>query len=56
MYVYYGTNEYNFEVLPNPPQFEPTLCSKCKRRITLGEDGYTRRGAKYTCMNCEPPP
>ena len=56
MYVYYGTNEYNFEILPNPPQFEPTLCSKCKRRITLGEDGYTRRGAKYTCMTCEPPP
>ncbi len=27
MYVYYGTNEYNFEVLENPPEYEPTFGS-----------------------------
>src|SRR3990172_1895602 len=24
IYVWYGTNEYNFEKLKNPPSFEPT--------------------------------
>ena len=31
MYVYYGTNEYNFEILKNPPSYEPTRCSKWNR-------------------------
>jgi hypothetical protein len=56
MYVYYGTNEYNFEVLPNPPDFKPTLCSRCTTRISLGEDGYMRRGTKYFCLDCAPSP
>ena len=38
MYVYYGTNEYNFEKLPDPPAFEPTL-----RRLRQG-DQTRRRG------------
>jgi len=25
MYVWYGTNDYNFVVLENPPHYEPTL-------------------------------
>ena len=54
MYVYYGTNEYNFTMLANPPSFEPTLCSRCGRRIVLGDGGYTRRGNGYTCMDCAP--
>jgi hypothetical protein len=53
MYVWYGTNEYNFEKLPNPPAFKPTKCAKCGRIIHLGEDGYTSQGDKYFCMNCK---
>ena len=52
MYVYYGTNDYNFELLPNPPNFEPTLCSKCGRRIVLSEGGYSQLGDQYTCLSC----
>lgn len=52
MYVYYGTNEYNFEVLENPPKFKPTRCQKCNAIIRLGEDGYSMSASGYTCMNC----
>ena len=52
MYVWYGTNEYNFEKLPNPPKYEPTKCAKCKRTIRLGEDGYSQIGGKYLCLKC----
>ncbi|MEZ5943340.1 MAG: DUF1186 domain-containing protein [Planctomycetaceae bacterium] len=53
MYVYFGTNEYNFEVLPNPPEFEPTHCSDCGRVINLGQEGFTLvPGKKYVCSDC----
>ena len=52
MYVWYGTNEYNFEVLENPPEFEPTRCSKCNRIIRLAEDGYAMRQGQYLCEGC----
>jgi len=52
MYVYYGTNEFNFEKLPNPPAYEPTLCSKCGAVIKLGTDGYTISGCEYWCEKC----
>ena len=52
MYVHYGTNDYNFQKLADPPKFEPTLCAKCGRRIVLGDGGYSQRGDTYTCMNC----
>ena len=52
MYVWYGTNEYNFEKLPNPPDFEPTLCRECGRRIRLGEDGYSVGSQGYLCEEC----
>ena len=55
MYVYYGTNEYNFEKLPNPPEFEPTRCASCGKVIKLGEAGYSVLGKKYTCMDCLSP-
>jgi hypothetical protein len=42
MYVYYGTNEYNFEKLENPPDYEPTKCSKCGVVIKLGAEGFTQ--------------
>jgi len=54
MYVYYGTNEFNFEKLENPPKYEPTHCAKCKKVISLGYDGYTMHMGKYYCMGCAP--
>ena len=52
IYVWYGTNEYNFEKLPNPPYFEPTKCSKCGVVIKLGTDCYTKSGDEYWCEGC----
>lgn len=52
MYVWYGTNEYNFETLENPPAYKPTKCSSCGKVIRLGTDGYSIVGKKYQCMDC----
>lgn len=52
IYVYYGTNEYNFEKLVNVPDFEPTRCSKCKKVIRLAEDGYSMKGDDCFCQRC----
>lgn len=52
MYVWYGTNDYNFGKLPNPPTFEPTTCSKCGIVIKLGTDGFTQCGEGYWCEKC----
>jgi len=52
LYVYYGTNEYNFEKLENPPSYLPTRCSKCGEIISLGYDSYTRAGDEYWCEVC----
>ncbi len=52
MYVWYGTNEYNFEKLENRPKYKPTKCAKCRRVIKLAEDGYSMSGGKYYCMRC----
>lgn len=59
MYVWYGTNEYNFEKLDNPPAYEPTRCANCGKVIKLGTDGYSQSGHEYHCERCmdmEPPP
>jgi hypothetical protein len=52
MYVWYGTNEYNFEKLPNPPSYEPTRCHACGRVIVLSEGGYSVSGGNYFCREC----
>jgi hypothetical protein len=52
MYVYYGTNEYNFETLQDVPDYEPTRCSKCNAVIVLSEGGYSSRGGEYFCARC----
>lgn len=52
LYVHYGTNEYNFERLENPPRYKPTRCAQCKAIIRLGEDGYSVQGRQYICMAC----
>jgi len=54
LYVYFGTNEYNFEKLENPPAFEPTRCAACGATIRLGEDGYSVLGKEYRCESCGP--
>ena len=52
MYVWYGTNEYNFVKLENPPQYEPTRCAKCNRVIKLAEDAYSMKAGGYHCSKC----
>ena len=52
MYAYYGTNQYNFAVLADPPGFEPTLCVGCGQRIVLGDGGYSSLGDQYACADC----
>lgn len=56
IYVYYGTNEYNFQRLENPPEYEPTRCAECDAVIVLSEGGYTARGGEhgieYVCGEC----
>jgi hypothetical protein len=56
MYVWYGTNEYNFVKLQNPPKYKPTRCANCNKIIRLAEDGYTQKADGYYCMACEPLP
>ena len=53
LYVYNGTNDYNFVKLEHPPEFAPTLCARCQRRIVLPEGGYTWSKGKYICMDCD---
>lgn len=52
IYVWYGTNEYNFEVLENPPHFEPTHCDQCGVVIKLGTDGYSIGPRGRLCERC----
>lgn len=52
MYVWYGTNEYNFVKLENPPKYEPTRCATCDRIINLGEESYSTQGGSYFCEQC----
>lgn len=52
MYVHYGTNEYNFEKLSNPPAYEPTRCATCGEVIALGDGGYSTKGESYFCPKC----
>jgi hypothetical protein len=52
MYVYYGTNAYNFEKLENPPAYEPTHCGRCGRVIVLSQDGYSDGPDGYRCEDC----
>lgn len=52
IYVWYGTNEYNFEKLEHPPEFAPTHCSGCGCVISLVDDAYVAAGHKYWCESC----
>ena len=52
IFVWYATNEYNFEKLENPPKFEPTLCDGCGVRINLGGGGYSQGPQGVLCDRC----
>jgi hypothetical protein len=52
MYVWYCTNEYNFEKLENPPAYEPTKCAGCGVVIKLSEGGYSQLGDRCLCLKC----
>jgi len=52
IYVYYGTNEYNFVKLEDPPHYEPTRCIRCNEIIRLGEDGYAITSEGHICLDC----
>ena len=52
MYVWNGTNEYNFEKLRNIPKFDPTYCAGCDRVIVKGRDGFSSMKGKFYCMKC----
>jgi hypothetical protein len=53
MYVWFGTNAYNFEQLKNPPSYQPTRCASCGTVIRLGEDSYTLTPqGTYVCLAC----
>lgn len=57
MYVWYGTNEYNFTKLENPPAFKPTHCKRCNVIISLSEDAHASiPNEGYVCERCEPMP
>lgn len=52
MYVYFSTNEYNFEKLSNPPEYEPTRCAACNRKIRLGTEEFSYGPKGYLCRKC----
>ena len=52
MVVWFGTNEYNWEQMPDPPKYEPTKCRKCGNVIVLSEGGYSYGKDGYTCSAC----
>lgn len=54
LYVHFGTNEFNFERLTVIPEFEPSRCSECGRRIFLGLESYTAKGDDRVCADCQP--
>jgi|GEM_PF-522549 len=53
LFVHHATNEYNFEKLENPPQFEPTRCLGCGVRVRLALDGYVMSSEGIKCMACD---
>jgi hypothetical protein len=52
LYVYYGTNEYNFEKLENPPPYQPTRCAMCRRMLNLSRGGWSLSGGQHLCEKC----
>jgi hypothetical protein len=51
-YVYFGTNEYNFEKLKNPPKFKRRKCTICGGEIDKSLGGWSVLGEKIYCFKC----
>lgn len=51
-YVCYGTNQYNFRKLSNPPEFNPTRCKRCDNIINRMTEGFTVYRGEYFCERC----
>ena len=51
-YVNYGTNEYNFKKLSNPPSFESTRCYMCNTVINRMIDEYVMTKDGFCCSSC----
>ena len=49
-----GTEQTNTtsKSLPNPPPFEPKVCSVCGQHIFLSLGGYSHGPEGYTCEEC----
>ena len=58
LYVEAATNEWNFEVLENPPTYNPTHCVSCGRVIRFSEEGFVysneEGGPGFRCADCQP--
>jgi len=52
VYVFYGTNEFNFQKLENPPAYLPTKCARCGIIIFMGYDTHSKKGGEYWCEEC----
>jgi hypothetical protein len=52
MFVHHGTNQCTFEVLENPPSYEPTRCAWCDCVIVLSDGGYSYSADGYLCGPC----
>jgi hypothetical protein len=52
IYVWYGTNKFNFVKLDKLPKYELTVCCRCKSRIKLGEEGFLNYRNRYYCSSC----
>lgn len=52
IYVWYGTNQFNFEKLKIIPAYTSKKCIKCQRIIHLAVEPYTVLEGKYTCFHC----
>ena len=52
MAAWYGTNEYNFEKMPDPPTFEPKKCAKCGAVIVMANGGYSYGPDGFKCEAC----
>ena len=49
LYVWWGTNEWNFEPLEHPPEIMETRCSVCHRKATLPKPDKPGPRREFVC-------
>jgi len=52
MVCWYGTNEFNFEKMPDPPSFTPTHCAQCNAVIHPATEIVLINQMGYNCIRC----